>query len=285
MRKSILITLVLFLLLAWLYGAFGQEVSGVDLPSSVSSIDEPTSVSGVDLIYGGFTNTYYLDLSDANDDYVNSNVADGSFDLTQYDATIGWWCRPDQSAATIGTYMPMHIHNESTSNMFLSSLDNSPADNVQLITNNTSEFNLDADVAVDTWYFMVLVIDYKGTETDTEVSLYVNGDLIGSGTFVYTKLGHNNATQIGWGRTSYRTFDGDVDEWFIYKDHAMSETTIDSIWNSATSPTGMRSIENYYYSKCVDWVRFEEGTGTNVAGEKGVITAGTIKTSDNWQSH
>jgi len=284
MKKVIKISIIIYILFAFglISIAYGQNVSGVTDPASVSGVDDPASVSGVDRpAGGGFINTGYLEMNLGSNYNWDSNT-DASFDLIgRSDWSIGFWMQAQAWASS--DIVPLVNKVESSTVYFRLDLKNDGNFNV---VNNTYQINISAittGMSLDTWYFIVIRNDYNGgTPTHlVDMEIYINGVEKWSQSSNWG-LYLENAGDLAFGYWSYRCFDGYVDELFIYDGLAISTTTIDSLYNSASDPTGMRDPQDYYLSNLVEHVKFDEGTGTEADGELGVITAGTINNASQW---
>lgn len=249
------------------------DIADLNIHGADLELDEATIV-----------NDYHMRHLQSEGDKINTRV-NGTWDFDDQDFTMGIWLKLASLPSAIGSWTNHTIWGKyagSTSNLCLNFNQNNNI-RYQIDGVDYELYNHAADdiIVVDTWYFLVL----KWTESTGYCTLFLNGDSVRSqDVSAITDLTVNDNLSLG--RSNYKSLDCYMDEWFVYEDLALTETTIDSIWNNATTPEDMLDLQDFYPSYLLEWVRLEEGTGDdNILGENGIVTGGDMGDSNGWTSY
>lgn len=283
MKKLIRITLItlIILLFAFLYGALGQSAArhGNTIVTSGNSLATWGGGGGGGGEVPGITNISYAAVYQSTDDYIGTAV-NTAFNWTgAEDHTIGVWVYFEDLPGTVGEIGVICGKRASTGDNYYFYVSNS--DNILraiidgqifVLINNGSLF------VADTWYFMAFVWD----GTAATLTPYVNGTMYSSTDI--TGYSPDVDGNFSFGRQNYQNINGYFDEAFWY-DRALTETTLDSIWNNGTTPEDMLDLDYFYAADRIEWLRLEEGTGTSIAGEDGIITSGVLRAVSQWVSY
>ena len=204
--------------------------------------------------------------------YVTTDFNPDTYSLNE-GFTVSYWVRPDEIAATRHA---LGRRAGSSDERFFFGIHNTRI-SIGVGSNATNDAAITHTMEVGNWYHWV--ITYQGHSSGRARKIYMNGELLYTGTVAWGTTGNTDGGENVYfgGRNNNGNF---VKAWAIGLDEvAIFDEEKDADWVSSTY-NGRTPTDLQYESGIVGYWRFEEGTGTTIKDLSGNGNHGTLTSTD-----